>query len=465
MANQYRQMLLLFVTTAFAVDQPSLMWSSTTGDYDLVARMEFCNLPNSASLYGYRDVLSSASGPCISPGPVIRLRRGTRYKLILANRVTTPTNLHTHGLHISAAGNADDASRSIPPGYCMGYNWTVPASHDGGTFWYHAHATGYVNAQVSGGAAGLIIVDDGGANGSIPTIPNTLNSSVTSNIVNFLNGGFSILCTYGSSYLCNGASSTRYAIEKGVWYRFRIGTSVSGGSSTTLKLDTTMCEVREIARDGVYVDDIPTAAAASWFMQPFGRLDFAVKCTSSTAFTWVKAKIYLDVSATGSTLTATPFAGGTQTWKPVRPAYLASMIDVSVVPANQMTVSITATGISLNGKLYGAKEIAATLTADAVYQITFGSTNGHPYHLHASHMQIINGCSNYYKGHFYDTITTGSNCVVKFRTPRFTGRLMQHCHVLTHEDGGAMTNFFVTGGLDAGPMTNPPVNASAACSA
>ena len=70
----------------------------------------------------------------------------------------TTTNLHTHGLHVSPRGNSDNVFLSIPPGERHRYEIHIPEDHPAGLFWYHPHRHGGVTQQVRGGMAGVIVV-------------------------------------------------------------------------------------------------------------------------------------------------------------------------------------------------------------------------------------------------------------------------------------------------------------------
>ena len=70
----------------------------------------------------------------------------------------TTTNLHTHGLHVSPVGNGDNVFITIEPGARHRYEIAVHEHHPGGLFWYHPHRHGGVTQQVRGGMAGLIVV-------------------------------------------------------------------------------------------------------------------------------------------------------------------------------------------------------------------------------------------------------------------------------------------------------------------
>jgi FtsP/CotA-like multicopper oxidase with cupredoxin domain/peroxiredoxin len=119
-------------------------------------------------------------------GPTIRVRRGTTFHVRVKNDLdlsgktpvgpadpdrTPPnakalkpmdlclTNLHTHGLHVSPEGHADNIFRSIAPGEEFTFEYTIGADHPAGTFWYHPHLHGSVAYQLSNGLAGALIVE------------------------------------------------------------------------------------------------------------------------------------------------------------------------------------------------------------------------------------------------------------------------------------------------------------------
>jgi FtsP/CotA-like multicopper oxidase with cupredoxin domain/peroxiredoxin len=69
------------------------------------------------------------------------------------------TNLHTHGLHVSPAGNSDNVYLHIDPGTSFDFYYQLPANHVAGTFWFHPHKHGGVAYQLSNGVMGALIVD------------------------------------------------------------------------------------------------------------------------------------------------------------------------------------------------------------------------------------------------------------------------------------------------------------------
>ena len=95
-----------------------------------------------------------------TPGPTLRVRPGDVLSITLVNDLGETTNLHTHGLHVSPSGQADNVFISIPNGGRHTYVYEIPADHRSGTFWYHPHMHELVAPQVFGGLAGAIVVED-----------------------------------------------------------------------------------------------------------------------------------------------------------------------------------------------------------------------------------------------------------------------------------------------------------------
>lgn len=121
-------------------------------------------------------------GPPNYAGPTLYVKPGDTLRLRIVNRLPpsmsprqatpagggpgpTPTNLHTHGLHVSPLGNSDNVLISIPPnGAANQYEIKIPRDHPQGLYWYHPHRHQYAREQMLRGLAGLIVVGrpDGG---------------------------------------------------------------------------------------------------------------------------------------------------------------------------------------------------------------------------------------------------------------------------------------------------------------
>jgi len=66
------------------------------------------------------------------PGPTLYLQPGDRLRIELVNRLHDPTNLHTHGLHVSPQDNGDNPFVTIEPGGSHRYDIQLPDDHPPG---------------------------------------------------------------------------------------------------------------------------------------------------------------------------------------------------------------------------------------------------------------------------------------------------------------------------------------------
>ena len=81
---------------------------------------------------------------------------------------SSPLNLHTHGLHISPRGNADNVLLHIPPGMSNTYTYDIPKYMPQGAYWYHSHLHGLTSAHVYRGLVGLLAI--GRTDGNLPLV-------------------------------------------------------------------------------------------------------------------------------------------------------------------------------------------------------------------------------------------------------------------------------------------------------
>ena len=101
------------------------------------------------------------------PGPTLAVLPGDELRIDLNNRLSAPTNLHTHGLRVSPEGESDNVFRRVEAGASAGYRIKIPDNHPPGTFWYHPHHHGSAADQVFAGLYGAILVEDPDARDSV----------------------------------------------------------------------------------------------------------------------------------------------------------------------------------------------------------------------------------------------------------------------------------------------------------
>ena len=289
-------------------------------------------------------------------GPTIRAKPGQTIKIVLKNdlpeapinttnfhnvcRDPDKTNMHPHGLHVSATAPGDDILIKVAAGHSYTYYHRIPEDHMGGTFWYHAHHHGSSALQAGGGGGGMIIIDDPlgalpasvagleeihllmahldlpymyrwsrscivectgkfarddcekaysifAAGPSYPSVAGDIQNEpqddvycVGSNVSESPCPDLNTILVNGdlNTILVNGMSQPLIRMVANRWYRYRM---IFGAiqSSITPKLEG--CEVGLLAKDGVYLATAPRKITAG-FMGPGNRADWLVRCPAGS---------------------------------------------------------------------------------------------------------------------------------------------------------------------------------------
>jgi FtsP/CotA-like multicopper oxidase with cupredoxin domain len=91
------------------------------------------------------------------PSPLLRVRRGETFDVLLANGVPDPLILHWHGL--TPPESADGHPRfAIKTHGVYQYRFTV--DNRAGAYWYHSHSHMRIAKHTQLGIAGMILVED-----------------------------------------------------------------------------------------------------------------------------------------------------------------------------------------------------------------------------------------------------------------------------------------------------------------
>ena len=414
-------------------------WSDDCGndgdgddDVDFCGALDFCRGFNDLS-YGF----AFYGGPCqFFNGPTIRLQAGNRYRLTLRN--TSPpgknhtSNLHTHGLHILGSADSDDVTRSVRSGECLDYIWDLDRDHPGGTHWYHAHHHGRAEVQVSGGAFGMLIVED---NPRInPDVPTWAQYERLLQIFARLSDGSMIVNgvrEHGRKYFLE-------PVERDRWFRLRVSVVDPLGLSADFRIDG--CHVRKVAHDGIWSSTVPQPERIRHRMSAASRVDYAVRCTQLGHFPiWYDDRhvgfVVVDSEPTSEEIALTE-------WKPDLPPALQGLREAAVPRKNTWNVIISTN--TINGQKWHPQRPLNTIAYGEVHEWTVFDTVEHPFHKHLYHVQIVSpgGCGDMHQeGEFYDTIAgidSRGGCTFRFRAADFGQREMVHCHNLPHSDFGAM---------------------------
>jgi FtsP/CotA-like multicopper oxidase with cupredoxin domain len=404
------------------------------------------------------------------PGPTIKVVPGNKYILRFHNTLPyeplssehnvfkdpNVSNMHTHGLHISGESPGDDVTRSFEGGRGGDFVYDIPLNHMGGTYWYHAHHHGSTFLQVSGGLFGLLIVEDG-ADGIPDPVANMNEREI---IFGFLDpaaagtGGDTLMSgTLSPTWTVNGLVQGNVCVPPNTWEHWRVLIADRASNMKTIEFGPGI-EVMLLARDGVWRTIAPKELSTNQLqMTGASRADFAIRANSDS---WVAidGQIVANIFTEGSAdVSVHPFdEDGSSTWSAIRPEYLRDLRDE--VNVNFESVSMGAR--TINGSKYVHDVPTFSLLADQVQEWSLSGAVQHPFHLHVYHLQALEDKTDFEAGEYYDVVAAKMS--VRFDLNQnsslvYDGRTILHCHILGHEDRGAMGWLDVDGGQ--GPPTFP----------
>ncbi|MFJ6620804.1 multicopper oxidase family protein [Kitasatospora sp. NPDC091335] len=217
------------------------------------------------------------------PGPTLRVRAGDTLRLTQVNGLPpnrahdgghhnrphreNSFNLHTHGLHVSPSGDADNVQREFAPrtveeaeaGAPEPRYLTVidiPAGHPAGTYWYHPHVHGATAEQIAGGMAGVLVVE--GDVDEVPEIAAAADIVVCVNELMVKDGRAAAFVAGNSfagitpAFTVNGEVNPTLTLRPGEVQRWRL---VAATAFTALSLrltdGDTVLTLNQISMDGV----------------------------------------------------------------------------------------------------------------------------------------------------------------------------------------------------------------------
>jgi FtsP/CotA-like multicopper oxidase with cupredoxin domain len=405
------------------------------------------------------------------PGPTLNMVPGNKYVLrfrnLLPYEAPSPvhndykdpniTNVHTHGLHISGESPGDDVTRMFEGGRGGDYVYDIPADHMGGTYWYHAHHHGSTFLQVSTGGFGFIMIDD--SQDGIPA--NVAAMEERHILIGYLDpgaagtGGDTLVSgTLPAGWTVNGTVNGNLIVPPNTWQHWRVLLADQDARTKNVTVGAN-CEVKLLARDGVWrtsaPKDLPTRTLN---LTGASRADLAVRCSANSDIQVDNATVANIVVAGTPDPGPHPYAAdGVSIWSASRPAYLRDLRGESGV--NTETIRMGAR--TVNGSKFDINTPVFTLNANAVQEWDIKGAVNHPFHLHVYHFQALSGCGgDFEEGEYYDTLA--GSCPVRFdldaaTSSPYQGQTIMHCHILEHEDQGAMTWMDVVGGTP--PPTFP----------
>jgi FtsP/CotA-like multicopper oxidase with cupredoxin domain len=391
----------------------------------------------------------------------------------------TTTNLHTHGMHVSPEGNGDDIFVSIEPGVSHPYEIEVPADHQGGLFWYHPHRHGAVAQQVRCGMAGMIIV-----RGEIDEVPEVKAAKEQILVIQGLelNDDFEVPAPIPDPskteafyprtqilYPINGVVDPAITMYPGEVQRWRILNAAEG---KFLNLVLEGHELNVLAWDGLNL--AAPEPAANVKLAAGNRVEVLVKAGAPGSYALMLTPSSSQRPGTAGVPTTqantTSSISAELVTRPIATIVVAGdgpemalptslpVWDPPILPiARRRVVSYTVEREGLEFQDFGVDGTQFD-PASTPYQVKLGTAeewtvvndpdaklneHAHVFHIHVNPFKVtkINGTAidpPLWRDTFILTGNDGDSITFESNFVDFTGRFVDHCHVLTHEDLGMM---------------------------
>ncbi|WP_228041033.1 multicopper oxidase family protein [Nodosilinea sp. LEGE 07088] len=428
--------------------------------FDLVAAAQRVKLGNrDANLLTYNGQV---------PGPRLEAKPGDTVQIRFTNRLSQPTNLHYHGLHIPPTGTGDNVFLEILPGEGHTYEFQIPQNHPAGTFWYHPHYHGLVAEQLFGGLAGLFVVR--GELDEMPAIKAAqeaflvLKDFALDRSGNIPNPGHMAQMTgrIGDLLTANGQFNPSLEIPSGGLLRLRL---LNASTSRFFWLSLEEHPFHLIATDGGAIAS--PIALNDLVLAPGERVEVLVQGNQAPRpyrllnqpFNPAQGMMGGGMMGGGmmgrGMMGGSPNRGTTETVATltyngaIAPLSLPTqLMAVEPLPEPQTTRQFTLNhGMGMvfliNGQAFDHSRIDTQVALNTVedWEIVNTGTMAHPFHVHTNKFQIIsrNGQPAPYAA-WKDVVLVSPGETVRIRMPfrDYTGKTVYHCHVLDHEDRGMM---------------------------
>jgi len=419
------------------------------------------------SLGGRRARLFAFNGRV--PGPLLEARAGDEVTLRLDNDLREGTNLHFHGLHIPPTGAADNIFLHIGAGDSFTFRFTIPPDHPAGLFWVHPHLHGTAARQVSRGLAAPFVI-----RGEIDAVPEVaaaderilllqdfeLDSSgsiVEPSMPDLMHG------REGSIITAGGAINPVIPIRQNGLLRLRL---INASVSRFYRLRLEDHPLHLIGVDGGALESVRTVDET--LLVPGQRLDILIEGRRAEGsfrllnLPYDRGAMEMMGGMGGMTRGSAPDAGSPQTLATIEyrgradrawtiPGSLVGTVEP--LPASSVPPRIFQLGqgmgmgmgrgmsFTINGREFAGNRIDAAPQLGTIEEWVYVNTTtmDHPMHLHTNPFQVI-GEDGSAEAAWRDIVLVKAGRQARFRVrfDDFTGKTVQHCHILDHEDQGMM---------------------------
>jgi FtsP/CotA-like multicopper oxidase with cupredoxin domain len=442
-------------------------------------------------VYSYEGKLISGSGVTVQSipdsylGPILRVKRGTKLRILFHNNLIENSVIHPHGLQVPEDCDGHPM-QAIGPGQTKVYEFEM--IDRAGPYWFHPHPHMRTSEQVMMGLAGLMYVWDPEEEAAIPgastganDVPIVIQDRTFDRDNQILYQPNMLWGFLGDRILVNGRPNASFSLEPRA-YRLRI---LNGSNARTYKLAwSNNMPLEVIGSDGGL---LPAALSRNYVMlmpgervdvwADFGSLADQQVILRSLAFQaggmgMMGGMRGMGMMGDGTNGTAfdilTINVGNKATTKPVLgplPAlsvrYSANNVPNYNAPRPFVLSMQHMMNWTINGRVFEMEAVAEDEKVNRDETMAWEWINNspipHPMHIHNVQVQVVQRTAPSFVDSYNtinqglidtgwkDTVSVwpGERVKVAMRFGPHTGMYMYHCHILEHEDMTMMRNLMV----------------------
>ena len=384
------------------------------------------------------------------PGPTLRLQPGDTMGVTLTNQLDEPTNLHTHGLHVSPTGNSDNVFVHVMPGESFAYDYAIPRDQTSGLYipglyWYHPHMHGDSTDQVEGGMAGALIVE--GTLDALPGIRDLPERVLMLQATQFDADGTVITSPEIDqiAIFVNGQPQPTLDIAPGETQRWRI---INASSFMFVNLALDGHQLHQIASDANPLREVWSRDQI--LMAAGERVEVLIQGGPEGVYALHSLPwgADLEFQAQPDFPIATLVNSGPAESPEPLPTTLMPFEDLrqaTIDRYRELTFSeeLSPFRVLIDGREFDEGRIDQTVKLGATeeWRLRNTSEDWHPFHIHVNDFQVIEVNGEPFAAHSWEDTTpipAFGEIVIRTRFLDFTGKFVYHCHILDHEDRGMM---------------------------
>jgi len=387
------------------------------------------------------------------PGPTLEVREGDSVIIHFQNKLSEPTTVHWHGLHIPAVQDGSPFN-PIAPGEKHDYVFTITPG-TAGTYWYHPHPDMRSGYQVAKGLYGGIIIR--AADDPLPTMPEKLIILADNRLLKDGSVDFPALRSpqgivdeengrEGDLMFVDGQLMPTITIRRGEVQRWRV---INASAARIYRLALQDHTFLQVGTDGGLFEH--PVEEKEILLANSERVEFLVRGTGQPGSVSLLQTLPYDRYAPQTRpadwnhpvdLLSLKYSTESAATPVTIPTTLRPIPVLDTTKATATKVVTLSQGL-INGRMMDMSrvDLSAPLSATEIWEIENVVGMDHPFHLHGFQFQILdrNGVPEKDR-RWKDTVNVPKHETVRFivRYNDFAGLWMFHCHILDHEDHGMM---------------------------